>query len=86
MTSDPVRHARARAVLEAEPSLVIGAPTNAWMDAAFRAMGEFADPSFPSSVRQPMLRIACGDGPTAARALKIEAVPHGARAHHRCRR
>ncbi len=61
VTSDPVRHARARAVLEAEPSLVIGAPTNAWMDAAFRAMGEFADPSFPSSTRQPMLLIACGD-------------------------
>jgi lysophospholipase len=61
VTSDPVRHARAAAVLEEEPALAIGAPTNAWMDSAFRAMAEFADPAFAASVRQPMLLVACGD-------------------------
>jgi lysophospholipase len=60
VTSDPVRHARAAAVLEEEPALLVGAPTNAWMDSAFRAMAEFADPSFAASVRHPMLLIACG--------------------------
>ncbi len=61
VTSDPLRHARAAAVLEEEPALVVGAPTNAWMDSAFRAMAEFADPAFAASVRQPMLLVACGD-------------------------
>jgi lysophospholipase len=61
VTSDPVRHARAAAVLEEEPALAVGAPTNAWIDSAFRAMAEFADPAFAASVRQPMLLVACGD-------------------------
>ena len=60
VTSDPVRHARTAAVLEEEPALAVGAPTNAWMDSAFRAMADFADPSFPASVRQPLLLITCG--------------------------
>jgi len=60
VTSDPVRHARAAAVLEAEPALAIGAPTNAWMNAAFRAMAEIGNPNFAASVRQPMLLVACG--------------------------
>jgi lysophospholipase len=59
-TSDPVRHARIAAVLEAEPALAIGAPTIAWADAAYRVMREFADPSYPSSIRQPLLLIAAG--------------------------
>jgi lysophospholipase len=60
VTSDPVRHARTAAVIEAEPALAVGAPTNAWMDAAFRAMAEIGSPSFAASVRQPMLLVACG--------------------------
>jgi lysophospholipase len=60
VTSDPVRHARTAAVLEAEPALAVGAPTNAWMDAAFRAMAEIGSPSFAATVRQPMLLVACG--------------------------
>ena len=42
----PVRYARTVAILEAEPSLGIGSPTVGWVDAAFRAMSEFADPSY----------------------------------------
>jgi lysophospholipase len=61
LTSDPVRYARNMAVLEAEPALAIGWPTVAWTDAAFRAMRQLQDPSFPLKIRQPMLIIAAGN-------------------------
>jgi lysophospholipase len=60
VTSDPIRHARTAAVIEAEPSLALGAPTIAWADAALRAMADFARPSYPTKLRQPILIIACG--------------------------
>ncbi|MBM3528404.1 MAG: alpha/beta hydrolase [Alphaproteobacteria bacterium] len=59
-TSDPVRYARTKAVLEAAPELGIGSPTVSWLSAAYRAMGEFADPAFPSKVRQPLMLVAAG--------------------------
>ena len=59
-TSDPVRHARAKAVLEAEPALGIGSPTVAWANAAYRTIANFADTNFPSKVRQPLMLIAAG--------------------------
>ena len=59
-TSDPVRHARTRAVLEAAPELGLGSPTVSWLDAAYRAMGEIAGPSYPSKIRQPLMLIAAG--------------------------
>jgi lysophospholipase len=59
-TSDPVRHARNAAVLDAEPALGLGAPTVAWASAAFRVMSAFADPSYPSRIRQPILITAAG--------------------------
>jgi lysophospholipase len=59
-TSDPVRHARTKAVLEAAPELGLGSPTVAWLNAAYRAMGEFADPAYPSKVRQPLMLVAAG--------------------------
>jgi lysophospholipase len=60
VTSDPVRYTRAAAVIEAEPHLGLGSPTIAWADAALRAMGEFARPTFPAEIRQPLLIIAAG--------------------------
>jgi lysophospholipase len=60
LTSDPVRYARNVAVLEAEPALAIGWPTVAWTDAAFRVMAEFAEPSYPGRIRQPILIIGAG--------------------------
>jgi lysophospholipase len=60
LTSDPVRYARIGATVEAEPELGLGSPTIAWTGAAFRAMGEFADPVFPAKIRQPLLLIAAG--------------------------
>jgi lysophospholipase len=59
-TSDPVRHARTKAVLEAAPELGLGSPTVSWLDAAYRAMGEIANPSYSSKVRQPLMLIAAG--------------------------
>ncbi len=59
-TSDPVRHARTKAVLEAAPELGLGSPTVAWLNAAYRAMSEFADPAYPSKVRQPLMLVAAG--------------------------
>ena len=60
LTSDPVRYARNVAVLEAEPSLSLGAPTVAWADSAFRVMREMAEPGYPGRIRQPILIIAAG--------------------------
>jgi lysophospholipase len=59
-TTDPVRYARTRAVLEAAPELGIGSPTVSWLNAAYRAMGEIADPSYPAKIRQPLMMIAAG--------------------------
>jgi lysophospholipase len=60
LTSDPVRYARNVAVVEANPELSIGWPTVAWADSAFKVMGEFAMPSYPMKIRQPLLIIAAG--------------------------
>ena len=60
LTSDPVRYARNAAVLEQEPSLGIGAPTIAWVDAAMRLMKRFAEPGYAASIRQPILMVAAG--------------------------
>jgi lysophospholipase len=59
-TSDPVRHARTKAVLEAAPELGIGSPTVSWLSAAYRSMAEIASPSYPAKVRQPLMLVAAG--------------------------
>src|SRR5262249_7010274 len=53
VTSDPIRHARTAAIIEAEPALALGAPTIAWADSALRTMADFANPAFPATLRQP---------------------------------
>jgi lysophospholipase len=68
LTSDPVRHARTVAVLEAEPGLGLGSPTNAWAAAAFRMMGEFEHAAYPGRIRQPILMIASGRDETVSTA------------------
>ena len=60
LTSDPVRYARSAAIIEADPSLAIGSPTVAWIDSAFKAMAEFADPAYAGRLRQPLLLVAAG--------------------------
>jgi lysophospholipase len=59
-TSDPVRHARTKAILEAEPQLGIGSPTVSWLNAAYRAIDDFAHPNFTDKIRQPLMLIAAG--------------------------
>jgi lysophospholipase len=59
-TTDPVRHARTKAVLEAAPELGIGSPTVAWLSAAYRAMGDIASVAYTSKIRQPLMLIAAG--------------------------
>ena len=60
VTSDPVRHARNAAVLEAEPDLGLGPPTVAWADSALRVMKQFARPSYAAQLRQAILLVAAG--------------------------
>jgi len=68
LTSDPVRHARAVAVLEKAPELGIASPTNAWAAAAFSAMDEFEKAAYPTKIRQPILMIAAGRDETVSTA------------------
>jgi len=59
-TSDPVRYARTKAVLEAEPALGVGSPTISWLNAAYRVIDGFADPTYPGKIRQPLMLVAAG--------------------------
>ena len=82
LTSDPVRHARTKAILEAEPALGIGSPTVAWLDAAYRVIAEFADPAYPGKIRQPLMLIAAGrDDIVSTSAIEDFAVQLRAGAH-----
>jgi lysophospholipase len=60
VTTDPNRFARARAVLEAEPSLGIGGATIGWLNAAMRASGRILEPDFSESVNVPVLIVLSG--------------------------
>nr|WP_284701286.1 alpha/beta hydrolase [Rhodoplanes tepidamans] len=71
LTSDPIRYARTAAVIEAEPTLAVAAPTVAWADAAFRTMAAMQRPQYPARLRQPMLLIA-GGGDTLVSTAAIE--------------
>lgn len=60
LTSDPVRYARTGAIVAAEPKLALGSPTVAWAHSAFKTMKEFANPAFPTGIRQPVLIVGAG--------------------------
>lgn len=60
LTSDAARYARNAEIARTHPQIGLGAPTIAWVEAAFRATDEFADPAYPSSLRHPLLVIAAG--------------------------
>jgi lysophospholipase len=68
LTSDPVRHARTAAILEAEPDLGLGSPTNAWASAAFSMMRELENVNYPGKIRQPIMMIAAGRDVTVSTA------------------
>jgi lysophospholipase len=82
VTSDPVRYTRFAAVIEAERSLGLGSPTIGWADAAFRAMAQFARPTYPRQIAQPILVIAAGnDAITSTAATEAFAIHLRAGAH-----
>ncbi len=60
LTSDPARYARNAAIVEADPTLGIGPPTVAWLDAAFDTMARFRTKDYPRQIQQPTLLVAAG--------------------------
>lgn len=58
LTGDPIRYMRSVDVLRARPDLGIGVPTVRWAAAAFGAMAEAAQDSFPTRIRIPLLMLA----------------------------
>jgi lysophospholipase len=60
VTTDPVRHARTAAVIDAEPAVGLGSPTNAWAASAFNIMAEFTEPGYAARLRQPVVMVAAG--------------------------
>ncbi len=63
LTTDPRRYARNAEAAAALGSGAIGAPTVAWLHAAFRFMARFGEASFPLQVRVPTLVVAAGADP-----------------------
>jgi lysophospholipase len=60
LTSDLQRYARNASILEADPTLGIGSPTLAWLEAAFDAMAAFRAADYPSQIDRPVLMLAAG--------------------------
>jgi lysophospholipase len=60
LTSDPRRHARGAAIIEAAPELAIADPTIGWINAAFRFMRRFEDVAYPRWILTPVLILAAG--------------------------
>ena len=58
LTSDPARYARNAGIVEADPTLAIGSPTLAWLDAAFAAIVAFRAGDYPSQIDRPVLMLA----------------------------
>lgn len=57
LTGDMIRYLRAVDVIKANPALEIGAPTVRWAAAAFGAMAEAAQDSFPTRIQIPLLML-----------------------------
>jgi lysophospholipase len=60
LTSDPLRYARNAAIVEADPTLGIGPPTIAWIDAAFDTMALFRADDYPRQIALPVMMLAAG--------------------------
>jgi lysophospholipase len=58
LTSDEARFARNQRLARALPNLFVGAPTFGWFHAAFRAIGEAAQPEFAPAIGLPTLLVA----------------------------
>jgi lysophospholipase len=60
LTSDPGRHARNAAIIEAAPGLALGDPTIGWINATLRLMRRFEDMEYPRRILTPVLILAAG--------------------------
>ncbi len=60
LTSDPGRYARNVGIVEQCPTLGIGSPTVAWLDAAFEAIVAFRGEDYLPHIDQPTLMLAAG--------------------------
>lgn len=60
LTSDALRYARNASVVEADPTLGIGSPTVAWLNAAFDAIVAFRAGDYAAQIDQPTLILAAG--------------------------
>jgi lysophospholipase len=60
VTSDPNRYQRSVDVVDADPSVGIGAPTLGWLNAAMHASLKMAEPEFSSAVPMPVLMVLAG--------------------------
>jgi lysophospholipase len=72
LTSDPARYARNVAIINKDPTLSIGSPTVAWLDAAFGTIVELRAADYASQIRQPVLMVPAG-GDTVVSPTAIEA-------------
>jgi len=60
LTSDLARYARNAGLVAHDPTLGIGGPTVAWLDAAFDTIAALRADDFPSKIDQPTLMVAAG--------------------------
>jgi lysophospholipase len=60
LTSDPGRYARNASISKQDPTVGIGSPTVAWLDAAFATMVAFRAADYPSQIDRPILMLAAG--------------------------
>ena len=60
LTSDKGRFERNAAIVDADPTLAIGPPTVAWLNAAFDAFVAFRDPNYAAQIDRPTLMLAAG--------------------------
>jgi lysophospholipase len=60
VTSDPIRYQRSVEVVDADPSLGIGAPTIGWLNAAMHASLRMAQRDFSAAVPMPVLIVLAG--------------------------
>jgi len=58
LTSDPVRHARFRALQAAAPNATIGSPTYGWMKAATDAIDQIHDADYMKNLDTPVLIVS----------------------------
>ena len=75
LSSDPERYRRNALLYETYPQLAVGAPTVAWVRAAYEAMRTVHDPEFMAKIRIPTLFVAAG----ADRVVSSRAVENYAR-------